>query len=157
VETDHDLPRGHSGALWVSAGGAALGLLTAGLLRGRSVALPVPTLRHVVEGLLAEGRIARGYLGVNAYPVSLPPDLARAQGQDRGLILLSVQPESPAARAGLIQGDVLLELRGQPLRHVHDLLEALDEDTVGRELEGRLIRAGSVRPVRVLVGERGAA
>jgi S1-C subfamily serine protease len=70
-------------------------------------------------------------------------------------MLLSVQTESPAAKAGLLLGDTLLQLDGQPLRSPADLLPFLEEGTVGRTLEARVLRAGEVRTLSLAVGARG--
>jgi S1-C subfamily serine protease len=157
LETDHDLPRGYSGGLLVSADGAALGLVTAGLLRGHTLTIPAATLQRVVDAILAKGNVQRGYLGVNTYPVPLPAAAAQATGQEQGLIVLSVQPDSPAEQAGLMQGDVLLSLLGSRLAHLHDLIEILGEDAAGKEAEIGLWRSGQRLTLRIKIGQRDAA
>jgi S1-C subfamily serine protease len=71
-------------------------------------------------------------------------------------MLVSVQAETPAARAGLLLGDVILSVEGQIVSHPGDLLPFLDEDRVGTELGLKLLRAGGVLELRVTVGSRGA-
>jgi len=157
LETDVGLHPGFSGGLLLAADGAALGVNTAGLLRGAAVAVPAAVLKRVVEALLAHGRIRRGYLGIGTQSVSLTPDLRSTTGQGAALIVLSVQPDSPAARGGVRLGDVLLRAGDDVLTHPGTLVPSLDADKVGRELRLRVLRAGEERELVVVVGERAAA
>jgi serine protease DegQ len=131
------------------------GLNIAGLLRGTATAMPTSTVRRVVESLLAHGQVRRGYLGIGAQPVRLPAEIKARIGQATALLVSSVQADSPAARAGLMLGDVLVSLDGHPLGHPADLLPLLDEDRIGAESRARVLRGGEVREVTVLVGARG--
>jgi serine protease DegQ len=155
VETDLALPPGFAGGLLVAASGAALGLLTPALVRGASIAVPAPTLGRVVATLLDRGRIERGFLGVGSYPAELGPVLARELGQATALIAVSVEPESPAANAGMLLGDVLVAMDGRPLRQVRDLIELLDGERIGTEAALRIVRAGEPRELKVRIGARG--
>ncbi len=122
LQTDIRLFPGFSGGPLVDPSGKVRGLATAGLMRGMSLAVPVPTLRRVVDVLLTHGRVRRGYLGVGAHPVRLPARLRQQTGQETGLILVSVELGSPAERGGLLQGDVLLAADGQPVHRLDDLM-----------------------------------
>jgi S1-C subfamily serine protease len=155
LQADVSLEPGFSGGLFVDVAGRAVGVATAGLMRATPLALPPATLRRVVDALLAHGQMRRGFLGIGTYPVPLPAALAEAQGQRSGLILVSVQPETPAAQAGLLLGDVILSVEGQPVSHPGDLLPFLDEERVGSELALKLLRAGNPAEARVTVGARG--
>jgi S1-C subfamily serine protease len=157
LQTDVALHAGFSGSLLVDLAGRGLGLNTAGLLRGLSTAVPAATLRRVVTSVLSHGQVRRGFLGVGSFPVQLPADLARSAGQPSALLLVSVQPDGPAAQAGLLLGDALLGLEGTPVSQVGDLLPFLEEDRVGRELTARILRAGQVQEVRIVVGTRGGS
>jgi S1-C subfamily serine protease len=130
---------------------------SAGLLRGASVAIPAAVVKRVVEALAAHGSVRRGYLGIGTQPVALTPDLRSSTGQGAALIVLSVQPDSPAARGGLRLGDVLLRVGEDTLTHPGALLPSLDPDKVGRELRLSVLRAGEERELVVVVGERAAA
>jgi len=154
LETDADLPRGFSGGALVDAQGRLLGMLSAALSRHANVVLPVETLARVAQGLLRHGGVRRGYLGVGAYPVRLPPAHAQALKQGAGLILHSVEPGGPAERAGLLQGDVLVSLEGQPLEDLPDLLGFLGEERVGTRVRAQLLRAAEVRELALEVGQR---
>jgi S1-C subfamily serine protease len=151
LETDIEPHLGFSGGLLVGADGAVLGLTTAGLLRGAGMAVPVAALRRVVGVLVAHGRVRRGYLGIGTQAIAMMPPVS---GQTAALIVLSVQPGSPAAKAGLLVGDVLLRAGEEPLTHPGALVPTLDEERVGRELRLRVLRAGEERDVAIVVGER---
>jgi serine protease DegQ len=155
LEASLPLQPGFSGGLIVDASGKALGLSTSGLLRGVALGIPAATVERVGEALKNGGRVRRGYLGVGSYPVALPAALQSSLGQDSGLLVISVQPDSPASHAGLLLGDVVVAVDGQPTREPADLLSALDEDRVGREILLRMVRAGEVREMRATVAERG--
>jgi S1-C subfamily serine protease len=157
LETDVALHPGFSGGLLLAADGTALGVNSSGLLRGASVAVPAAVVKRVAEALLAHGSIRRGYLGIGTQPVALTPDLRSSTGQGAALIVLSVQPDSPAARGGLRLGDVLLKAGDETLTHPGALVPSLDPDKVGRELRLSVLRAGEGRELVVVVGERPAA
>jgi serine protease DegQ len=154
LQTDLALHSGFSGSALVDVAGGVRGLNTAGLLRGTATAMPTATVRRVVESLLAHGQVRRGYLGIGAQPVRLPADIEQRTGQAAALLVSSVQADSPAARAGLILGDVLVSLDGHPLGHPADLLPLLDEDRIGSESRARVLRGGELREVKVVVGAR---
>jgi S1-C subfamily serine protease len=157
LESDVALHPGFSGGLLLAADGAALGVNSAGVLRGTSLAVPSRVVQRVVATLLAHGRIRRGYLGIGTQAVALPSEARTSASQSSGLIVLSVQPGSPAARAGILLGDVLLRAGDAVLTHPGALVPSLDADRVGHELSLRVLRAGDERSVNVIVGEREAA
>ena len=154
LQTDVVMYPGFSGGPLVDAAGQVLGLNTSALLRGISLTVPVPTLRRVIETLLAHGRVRRGYLGVGAQPVRLPAALGQQLGQETGLLLASVEPGSPAEKGGLLLGDAVVSLDGQPVRHMDDLLALLSEDRVGAKVPVRFVRGGQVQELTVSIGER---
>ena len=154
LQTDVALHAGFSGSALVDVAGRVRGLNTAGLLRGTATAMPTSTVRRVVDSLLAHGQVRRGYLGVGAQPVRLPAGTEQGEGQAAALLVSSVQADSPASRAGLMLGDVLLSLDGHPLTHPADLLSLLDEDRIGTTSRARLLRGGEVREVEIVIGAR---
>jgi S1-C subfamily serine protease len=156
LETDIEPHPGFSGGLLLDARGRALGVTTAGLLRGSGMAVPAAAVRRVVETLLARGRMRRGWLGIGTQPVALGEELRARVGQATALLVLSVQPGSPAARAGLLLGDALLRAGEERLTEPAALLSSLDEEHVGGTLALRVVRAGEERDLSVVVGERDA-
>jgi len=154
LQTDLVMYPGFSGGPLVDVAGHVLGLNTSALLRGISLTVPTPTVRHVVEALLVHGRVRRGYLGVGAQPVRLPEALAGQLGQETGLLLVSVEPGGPADGAGLLLGDTIVALDGQPVRHMDELLALLGGDRVAASLPIRIVRGGQVQELSVTIGER---
>ncbi|NTX05572.1 S1C family serine protease [Myxococcus sp. CA040A] len=154
LETDADLPPGFSGGALVDVEGRFVGLLTAAFSRTAAVVIPHDTLTRVTASLREHGGIRRGYLGVGAYPVKLPQHQWAAAGAEAGLIFLSVDPDGPAHRAGLLLGDVLVSLGGQALHGVEDLLGYLGDEKVGTSVPARVLRAGEVREVSITIGKR---
>ena len=154
LQTDLTMYPGFSGGPLVDVSGGVLGLNTSALLRGISLSVPTPTVRQVVETLLAHGRVRRGYLGVGAQSVRLPAVLGEQLGQETGLLLVSVEPEGPADAAGLTLGDTIVALDGQPVRHMDELLALLGGDRIGTSLPLRIVRGGQVQEMAVTIGER---
>jgi S1-C subfamily serine protease len=153
VETDVAPEPGYSGGLAFGADGSALGMLSAGLMRGVPLLLEKPTLDRVVAALLSNGRVRRGYLGVGTQAVRLPEAAAATAGQSTGLLVSSVQPDSPAARAGLLLGDTLLALGQARLTDAQALQIAL-EDAEKQLLPLALLRAGQQLTLDVTPGAR---
>ena len=154
LHTDVSMHPGFSGGPLVDVNGHLIGLNTSALLRGSSVTIPASTLRRVVEELLAEGRIKRGYLGVAAQPVRLPSALVQKLGQETGLLLMSIESGGPAERDGLLLGDIVVTLDGQPVRHLDDLLGHLSGDRVGVSEQVRVVRGGRLQQLSITIGER---
>ena len=152
---DVNLYPSQSGAAVVDAEGHLIGLATPALLGHSAVAVPVTTLHRVSEELLKEGRIRHGYLGVGLHPVAIG-GLREKLGLSTasGLILLSVEPDSPANAAGWLVGDILISLDGQSISDVDELQTALRGNAVGRTLKASLLRGGELVETHVTVAER---
>jgi len=156
LQTDVGRHPGISGSLLLGADGDGVGMNTAGVLRGAVLTLTAPTLKRVVDSLLAHGQVRRGFLGIGTYPVRLPAAVESEVGQSTALMLVSVETGSPAERAGLRLGDALLVFDGHVLKHPSDLVGLLDPEKVGSEVGVKLLRAGEVKELRLVVGTRGA-
>ena len=154
IESDRAIPRGFSGGPLVDLEGRAIGIDTSGLVRGADLAIPRETIERVVRDLLAHGTVRRGYLGVGAYPVRLPAAIAAQVGRDRGALIVAVEEGSPAASAGLFQGDVILDVDGTSVASPGELRAVLS-DREDRQVEVRIVRAGAVHEVTAKVGARG--
>lgn len=154
LEADVRLYPGFSGGPLIDAGGHVLGLNTAGLRRGGSLTVVSQTVRRVVETLVAHGRIRRGYLGIATQPVRLAQAVAEQAQQRQGLLVLGVEPGSPAERGALLLGDTLLAVAGQPVRYPEELFAVLSADRIGTSVPARILRAGAVVELLLPVGER---
>jgi S1-C subfamily serine protease len=151
-QTTAELLPGFSGGPLVDAQGRVIGINSWNFGRSISRALPVDTAERVAESLRAHGRIRRAYLGVGVQPVRLTDALGT--GQESGLLVVTVEPGGPADKAGLLQGDALVTVDGDPLAGRLDalfaVLRSLDVDA--RHAFG-VIRAGELKEVPVTLGE----
>lgn len=154
IRTGITMYPGFSGGLLVNASGRGIGMNTSGLLRGAPLTLPAATLRRVVGTLVEHGHMRQGYLGVSGQPVRLPEALAEEIGQNTGVLLVDVEPVSPAAQAGLLLGDTIVAVDGEPVRTLDDLLALLSGDRVGKTVPVRVVRGGQVQEFTATVGER---
>ena len=160
TEVDHYLRAdvgffpGISGGPLVDTAGRVLGMHTVALHRRSGVTIPNATIERISATLLAHGRMRRGFLGIEPRPVRLGPVMEQAVGQGIGLLLLSVEPDSPAHHGGLLVGDILLSVDGRPVPSPRDLMAVLMGEQIGRALTVQLLRGGQPRDVTVTIGER---
>jgi S1-C subfamily serine protease len=156
LRVDLVLYPGFSGGPLVDASGKVAGLVTSGLSRQLELALPASTVTRVVNELLATGRISRSYVGLGLRPVTLPEALRHlAPGSSaHGLIVVSVESDGPAVRAGVMLGDVLLALEHRPLHDLGDVQAVLAERRPGTGLTASLIRAGAPLELVITLGDR---
>jgi len=154
LQADFNLPPGFSGGPLVDFSGNVLGLNTSRLVSRYSLAVPTVTVRRVVEHLVAEGRVQRGFLGVGTFPIGLPNKLEQQLGQSSALLVIAVQPDGPADKGGLLLGDALVSIDGHALEGVDDLIAQLDGERVGTEVVLKVVRAGQIQDQRVTVGAR---
>jgi S1-C subfamily serine protease len=154
LETTLDLHPGFSGSLVIGADGRGIGLATAGLLHATAMAVPPATLRRVVTSLVTHGEVRRGYLGLATHPVPLPPEVRASTGEELALLVARVEPDSPAAGAGIVLGDALLSFGGETLQDPGELLGLLAEDRIGEAVSMKLLRAGEVKEVQITIGVR---
>ncbi|HEX2729581.1 MAG TPA: PDZ domain-containing protein, partial [Rubrobacteraceae bacterium] len=101
------------------------------------------------------GSVKRGYLGILSQPVRLPDGERLGLTQSGGLLVVGVEDGSPAASGGLIVGDIMATLDGQPVEDTDDLLVLLAGDRVGRPVPVKLVRGGELTEIEITVGERG--
>ncbi len=154
IQTTAQLLPGFSGGPLVDAEGGVVGINSWHLGRGVSRSIPVDVAERVAESLRLHGRIRRGYLGLGTQPVRLPEATQRRLGQESGLLVVTVEPQGPAGKAGVMQGDTVIALNGMPIRHLDDLFAALRTAEVGSSQTLRIVRAGETRELPVTVGER---
>jgi S1-C subfamily serine protease len=156
LQSDINLYPGFGGGPLVDAAGQVLGINSGRLSRPYTTTLPVETVNRVLDQLASRGYVRRGYLGAAMQPVRLQQQLRSRLGLDRerGLLVHSVQSDSPSAGGGLLVGDVIIGIGGKPVVEPEDVLKVLNGDTVGRPLALELVRGGRLETVEVLIGER---
>jgi S1-C subfamily serine protease len=147
---------GFSGGPLINTEGEVLGLNTSGLTRGSSLTIPVKVAWRTGQALAQHGTVKRGYLGVRTQPVEIPEAGQKAlkREQSQGLLILWLEEGGPAQTSGLLVGDILVAINGQPLQDADDLFSALGSDTVGKSIPVDVLRGGRPETVAVTVGER---
>jgi len=144
------------GGAVLDAHGRAIGIATPRFARFGAIAVPALTVNHVVDALLQKGRIPRGYLGVGLQPVRLPNTLRQTlQRQDKtAAIVLEVEPDGPAHKAGIVIGDILVALAGHPVVRLEDIHAQLTAESIGKSLPIKFVRGGALQEASIVVGER---
>lgn len=140
----------------LDAAGSLLGISTLGPRR-RVLVIPTETIDRVVPQLLEGGRVAQGWLGLGLQPVGIPIGLQQAAGRDAGLMVVSLAADGPAEQAGVLPGDILLEVAGAAAPHPRAVARALSGEQVGKPVPLRLLRAGQPLDLQATVGLRPAA
>src|SRR5215813_6167175 len=156
IGLDLVLHPGAVGGALVDAHGRVLGINTSGLSRGVELTIPVSTVDRVVQQLLEKGHIGRGYLGLGMYAIPLPQELKSALNlsADSGLIVVSVEPQGPGSKAGVLLGDVIVAVDRKAVGNVRDLQAFLEPESVGKSVPVSLVRSGKLLVVDISIGER---
>ena len=147
IRLDLTLYPSSSGGLVVDTKGEAIGIATSALSRIAGLAIPASTVNRVVDEILARGSVARGYLGVGLQPVELPD-------HHKGLIVLSLEAEGPAAKAGVLIGDVVVSLGGTAVDDTDDIQTVLEKHAAGQTIQAGLVRGGVALSIGIAIGER---
>lgn len=148
LQPDLTLYPGFSGGALVDAEGRLLGLNTTGLSRTGARTLPAETVERSLTEILEKGRVSRPYAGLSLHPVLLPRD------QGPGLIVLGLEEDGPADRAGFLPGDILLQADGRPLEDVGDLVAHLTGSAVGQTVTLKVLRGGQAEERPLALGDR---
>jgi S1-C subfamily serine protease len=158
IQTDAALHPGNSGGALADAAGRVVGINTAlvGPWFGQGLGLAIPinrTTLAIVSSLMADGRVRRAFIGVAGGPRPLPPRAADRLGRRQAVEVVEVVEGSPAARAGIRQEDLVLDLDGQPVGSGGDLQRLMTGDLIGRSVPVRVLRAGNVLDLRITPAE----
>ena len=156
IGLDLDLHPGAAGGPLSDSNGNVLGINTLGLSRRIALTIPASTVDRVVGKILEKGHIGRGYLGLGMRPIELPEDLkwTLRPSVDSGLIVVSVEPDGPGGKAGVVFGDVIVALGGVAVSNLRDLQAFLDPESVGNTIPVSIIRGGKPVELNVTIGER---
>jgi len=141
VATDAQLNPGFSGGPLIDVEGKLVGINTAYVWQ-RGIAIPANKVKAIADRLMTGKTPKRGYLGVIANTVAIPEEIAAQAGLDQqtGVMIFSVEAGSPARKAGLAMGDVLVKFNGKPVNDFYDLSRLLSDDVIGKEVKAAVIR-----------------
>jgi serine protease Do len=158
IQTDAAINPGNSGGPLVNMAGQVIGINTAiatdkGSNDGVGFAIPSDTARAVYNSLITSGSVQRGAIGVTFLDQSNPA-LLRSFGADHGVVVNTVEPGSPAERADLKMGDVILSINGQPISSGDDLVEIVSQSKIGSRVKVELLREGKHLTASVEVADR---
>jgi S1-C subfamily serine protease len=158
IQTDASLNPGNSGGPLVTSRAEVIGINTAMILpaQGLCFAIASNTARYVAARLIRDGRIRRSYIGVAGQTVPIPRLIARANqvAVTSGVFVVSVEERSPAAIAGLRDGDVVLAFAGEPVAGVDDLHRLLTDERIGKATPVTILRGGARRHITVVPAEK---
>jgi S1-C subfamily serine protease len=156
MAVDLTLYPGFSGGPLIDVLGRVVGLSTSGASRHLQHAIRAAAVTRLVDQVAQRGRLARPYLGVGSQPVALPEALRQRLGleQPTAVIAVNVRPDGPAGAAGLIIGDIIVSIDGDPIAEPEDIVAVLRPERVGQAVTVRMVRGGEPRELRVVIGER---
>jgi S1-C subfamily serine protease len=145
IQTDAALNPGNSGGALADSEGRVVGINTAVAGVGLGLAVPINATTHqIIHALMHDGRVRRGYLGLVSTPAPLPAPLAERTGRKMALRIVDVVPGSPADRAGLKAGDLVLEAGRRPVAEAQSLQRLLFDEAIGRSLPVTVYRRGAM-------------
>ncbi len=155
IQTDAALHPGNSGGALANSAGEVVGINTAvvgpGIGQGLGLAIPINAMtQRIVSALVRDGHVRRSYLGVGAGPRPLPPRIAAQLGRDRAIEVVTVEPDTPAARAGLRVEDIVVAVDGVPVESVGDLQGLMAADRIGKPVVLEVVRGGEFRSLSVV-------
>ncbi|HYZ79923.1 MAG TPA: trypsin-like peptidase domain-containing protein [Solirubrobacteraceae bacterium] len=154
IQTDAALNPGNSGGALVDGAGRVVGINTA--LAGIGLGLAVPindATRVIISSLIRDGRVRRAHLGVAVAPRPLPPRAAERVGRRAAVQIMQVVEGSPAEAAGLVRGDLLVELDGEPVTDASDLQRLMVHERIGRAVPAVVLRNGAQRTIELVLDE----
>src|SRR6266851_2886865 len=144
------------GGAVIDAYGRVIGIATPRFARFGAIAIPAPTVNRVVDALLQKGHISHGYLGVGLHPIRLPDALRQTlqRNEKTAAIVVEVEPDGPAHKAGIMIGDLLISFGPHPISRVEDVHAQLAAEAIGKSIVVKLVRGGTAKETSIVVGER---
>ena len=141
IATDAKLNPGFSGGPLIDASGRMIGMNSA-YVWSRGIAIPANKIKVLVDRLISGGTMKRAYLGIISNTIAIPQELAEQTGLDQqsGVMVFSVEHGSPARKAGLAMGDVIVKFDGKAVTSFYDLPSMLTEEVIGKETEMEILR-----------------
>lgn len=156
IATDAQLNPGFSGGPLVDVNGKVIGINTAYVWQ-RGIAIPINKVKAISDRLMTGKTVKKGYIGIIANTVAIPQEIAEQTGleQESGVMIFSVEPNSPARKAGLAMGDVIVKINDKPVADFFDLPRFLNDDVVGKDAKLTIIRKESLVEVTIVPTARG--
>jgi S1-C subfamily serine protease len=154
IQTDAALNPGNSGGALVDGHGRVVGINTA--LAGIGLGLAVPindATRAIISSLIRDGRVRRAVFGAAVAPRPLPRSIAARIGRRAAVQVMQIVPDGPADRGGLVQGDLLVSLDGEPLGDATDLQRLMTPERIGRQVPAVVVRGGRPRTLELTLDE----
>jgi S1-C subfamily serine protease len=158
LRLDRNLHPNFSGGPAIDDQGRVLGINTSALSRFAAVVIPASTVHRVAAELETKGRIGHGYLGIGMAPVILPAAVRESLklSGDAGIMVMAVEPGSPAAQARVMLGDIFVAFDAKPLLSLRDLQTYLGPEHIGKPLKASILRGGKMMEASITVGEKPA-
>jgi S1-C subfamily serine protease len=154
IRTDATPYPGFSGGPLADAAGNTVGVLTTGIAGGVALAVPAAIAWRIADVLSQHGFVKRGFLGISSQPVQIPAGQRAGRSQETGLLVVRVEDDTPAARAGLLLGDIVVGLDRHVVADTDELQALLTGDRVGTPVPVEIIRAGALHTLQVTIGQR---
>jgi S1-C subfamily serine protease len=156
VRLDVGLQPTAAGGAVIDAYGRAMGIATPRFARFGAIAVPASTVNRVVDALLKAGHIPHGYLGVGLHPIRLPEALRQTlqRNEKTAAIVVEVEPDGPAHKAGIMIGDLLITFGPHPIARVEDVHAQLAAEAIGKSIVVKLVRGGAAQETSIVIGER---
>jgi len=153
IQTDASINPGNSGGPLFNANGEVVGINTAIIAGGQGIgfAIPVNMAKSIIPQLRDTGKVARGWLGVSIQPVTRELSQAFGLEDERGALVSEVTPESPAHKAGVKVGDVIVEFDGKVIKEMNDLPRIVAATSAGKEVEVKIVREKKVETLAVVI------
>ena len=155
IQTDASINPGNSGGPLFNAAGQVVGINTAIVAGGQGIgfAIPINSVKAILEQLRTSGKVTRGWLGVAVQQMT--PELAQSFGleRERGALVTSVTKDSPAEKAGLQRGDVILSFNGHEIQDMRDLPRLVAATPVNENVKMQILRDGKTREIRLAIGK----
>jgi S1-C subfamily serine protease len=153
IIVDARLARSEEGGPVLDCAGATLGVSCFGPRR-QLIVIPSSTIDRIAPILLADGHVARGWLGAALQPVALPDALKPAAGHATGMMVMSIADGGPSAKAGVLAGDILVAVGGEPAQRFRRIAALLGPESIGKEIALKLIRSGAIVDFKATVTAR---
>ncbi len=153
IQTDAAINPGNSGGPLINIHGEVIGINTAIVAEGQGLgfAIPINLAKWIADQIIAKGRVTRGWLGVVIQEIT--PEIAETIGVKEGILVSQIAPNSPAEKAGLRAGDIIIAIDDEKVREVRDLQFRIMKTPPGTEVKLSIIREGKTQVIKVKVGE----